>query len=915
MNELPKAYEPQKYEDEIYTRWEKSGFFNPDTCVEKDVCQETNPYFSMVLPPPNVSGTLHIGHASMLAIEDLVTRFKRMNGFKTLWLPGTDHAAIATQAKVEKILIDKGIKEPKKELGRDKFLAEVERFAQESRDIIVNQCKKMGSSMDWSREAYTLDEARNLAVRTVFKKMYDDGLIYRGFRLVNWCPRCQSTLADDEVEYKEQIAKLYTFKYSKDFPIYISTTRPETKLGDTAVAVNPQDGRYAQYIGQEFIIKNFGGGADLKIKIIGEESVDINFGTGAVGVTPAHSHVDYEMAQKNNLPLIKIINEDGKMMETAGSVYRGLSVKEARAKVVEWLKENNLLIEEKEIPNNLSICYRCGFSIEPLPSQQWFVNVNKEFVLPHSEIEGINSGSKVTLKKLMQQVVNNKQITIIPDRFEKIYFHWIDNLRDWCISRQIWYGHRIPVWYCHGLDKGKCLVGCEKPIAAIERPNQCPHCGSVDLVQDPDTLDTWFSSGLWTFSTLGWPNETKDFKAFHPTSLLETGYDILFFWVARMILMTTYTLGVIPFEKVYLHGLVRDEKGRKMSKSLGNVINPLDTIAKFGADATRLSLVLGNTPGNDLKLSEEKVEGFRNFTNKLWNISRFMLINIKAPKLDVQLPKLKTLSDRWIITNLSRVVADVSAMIGKYQFSAAGERLRDFTWNDLADWYLEIAKIEGDKEEILNYILNTILKLWHPFMPFVTEQIWSEVYGKDKILMVEKWPTEELSKQGLIEKLKIVWNKKYLNSTSEFEIIKNIITGIRGLRSDNKIEPVRKLKAIIGAGARLELVQQNSEIIKALARLENLEILSQANKPATAVGFVEGSVEVFIDLVGVVDLEKEKERLQKELQSLEKYIAGIEGKLGNADFVAHAPEVVIKKEKQKLEEAKEKLVKISNQLK
>jgi len=881
MKELPKTYEPQKYEDKIYKKWMDSGFFNPDICEKAKLTDVAKGNFSMVLPPPNVTGTLHIGHASMLAIEDLVTRYKRMQGFKTLWLPGTDHAAIATQAKVEKLLIEKGIKEPKKELGREKFLAEVEKFAQESHDTIVEQCKKMGSSLDWSREAFTLDTERNFAVRTVFKKMYDDGLIYRGYRLVNWCPHCQSTLADDEVEHKDQIAKLYTFKYSKDFPIAIATTRPETKLGDTAVAVNPSDERYAKYIGQEFVIKSFGGGADLKIKIIGEENVDMKFGTGAVGVTPAHSATDYEMAQKNNLPIIKIIDENGQMTKEAGEKYLGKAVKVARAEVVEWLKENDLLEKEEEIPNSLAICYRCGYAIEPLPSKQWFVGVNKEFVLTYSNIDGIKSGEKVTLKKLMQQVVKNQQIQIIPDRFEKTYFHWIDNLRDWCISRQIWYGHRIPVWY-----KG------EEVYSGVDAPT------GEGWSQDSDTLDTWFSSGLWTFSTLGWPNQTKDLKDFHPTSLLETGYDIIFFWVARMILMTTYTLGTIPFEKVYLHGLVRDEKGRKMSKSLGNVINPLDTISKFGADATRLSLLLGNTPGNDLKLSEEKVEGFRNFTNKLWNISRFMLLNIPEPKIDVQLPELKTLSDKWIVGCLNKVVSDASTMIENYQLSAAGERLREFTWGDLADWYLEIAKVEGNKSEILNYILNTVLKLWHPFMPFVTEQIWSEIYGGQRMLIVEKWPKQESTTE----------------STAEFETIRNIVTGIRTLRADNKIEPIKKLDATISAGDKLNLIKENSEVIKILARLENLEILESAKKTTTAAGFVEGGIEVFVELAGAIDLDKEKERLQKEFETLTKYINGIENKLANEEFVKNAPPAVIEKERQKLAEAQIKLDKIEAQL-
>ncbi|MEK9158778.1 MAG: valine--tRNA ligase, partial [Patescibacteria group bacterium] len=613
--ELPKAYNPADYEDKIYQKWEESGLFNPDNLkLAKNAkpCLPAGRPFSIVLPPPNVTGTLHLGHAVMLAIQDVMVRYHRMKGDKTLWLPGTDHAGIATQTKVEKILMKEGLKNPKEELGREKFLARVRKFAQESHDTIVNQCKKMGASLDWSREAFTLDEPRALAVRAVFKKMYDDGLIYRGYRIVNWCPRCQSTLADDEVEHKEQKAKMYTFRYSQDFPFAIATTRPETKLGDTAVAVNPKDKRYKKYIGKTFEIKNFAGGLpteasakagpDLKIKIIGSKEVDMKFGTGALGVTPAHSLVDYKMAQENDLPVIKVIGEDGKMTKEAVQ-YAGLPVLSAREKVVEALRRAGLMEKEEESINNLSVCYRCDTPIEPLPSQQWFISVSSKFKVQSSKIKGVKAGQKTTLKELMQKAVKGGQIKIIPERFKKTYFHWIDNLNDWCISRQIWYGHQIPVWY-----KG------EETYVGVEAPK------GVGWKQDPDTLDTWFSSGLWTFSTLGWPKETADLKTFHPTSVMETGYDILFFWVARMILMTTYVLGEVPFETVYLHGLVRDEQGRKMSKSLGNVIDPLDMVKKYGTDAVRLALLLGNTPGNDMALSEEKIAGFRNFTNKLWNI-------------------------------------------------------------------------------------------------------------------------------------------------------------------------------------------------------------------------------------------------------------------------------------------------------
>ena len=963
MKELAKIYEPKQFENDIYKKWEDSGFFNPDVCVEKGVCKKNAKAFSMVLPPPNVTGILHMGHASMLAIEDTIVRYHRMKGEKTLWLPGTDHAAIATQTKVEKLLMEKGIKEPKVELGREKFLAEVNDFAQKSHDTINNQSKKMGSSLDWSREAFTLDAKRNLAVKTVFKKMYDDELIYRGYRMVNWCPRCHSTLADDEVEYKEQMAKFYTFRYSVDFPIAISTTRPETKLGDTAIAVNPDDERYKQYIGKTFEIKNFGGlpgvasaktGADLKIKIIGDTAVDMTFGTGALGVTPAHSKVDYEMAIKNDLPIIKIIDEDGKMNKEAGKEYEGISVKEARKKVVENLIASGLMIEEKEIPNNLSICYRCSTPIEPLPSNQWFVAVNKKFKFKGKNIKGIKTGDEVTLKELMLTVVENKQIEIIPDRFEKVYFHWIKNLNDWCISRQIWYGHQIPVYYCkQGISNFQFPISnesvatqrlnkkCKKPIVSVEPVKNCPCC-SGEVVQDPDTLDTWFSSGLWTFSTMGYPEKTADFKNFHPTSVLETGYDIIFFWVARMILMTTYTLGDIPFEKVYLHGMVRDDQGRKMSKSLGNSIDPLDMIEKYGTDATRMSTLLGNTPGNDLKLSEEKIAGFRNFTNKLWNISRFMLLNIPEPKKNIKQPKGKSQADKWILNRLAKTVQEITNNLEKYNFSFAGELLRDFTWGELADWYLEIAKIESGfakatpdkvrKFEVLNYILNTILKLWHPFMPYVTETIWQEMYGENEMLMVELWPKvkNKVVSTVILSEAKNPLNNKLGNNSNDkgsfvqgtqddashqFEIIKDVITQIRAMRAENKVEPAKKIKAIISAGNNKKIITKNLEVIKGLARLEDLIVKTKAKKPKKYLGFVVSDIEIYLDLLGDIDVEKEKLRIGKELEETEKYFLSLQGKLSNQDFVAHAPAIVVEKEKIKMQEAEEKLNKLKNQLK
>ncbi|PIT86290.1 MAG: valine--tRNA ligase, partial [Candidatus Magasanikbacteria bacterium CG10_big_fil_rev_8_21_14_0_10_43_6] len=867
MKELEKAYEPQKYEDDIYKKWEESGLFNPDVCIEKGVTREEAESYTIVLPPPNVTGTLHMGHAAMLAIEDVMIRYNRMKGKKTLWVPGTDHAAVATESKVERMLIKEGMSKPKEELGKDAFMQRVHQFAQESHDTIVNQAKKMGASLDWSREAFTLDEVRNKAVRMVFKKMFDDGLIYRGYRVINWSVKGQSTCSDDELVHVERPATLYTFKYSKEFPITIATTRPETKLGDTAVAVHP-DGRWKHYIGQEFTIENFGQeGHTLNIKVFGDEHVDDDFGTGALGVTTAHSPIDFEMYEKqkalgNDIGLIQVIGKDGNMTEHAGSAYAGLSVKEARTNVVEWLRSENLLEQEEDIIQNVGTSDRFKDVVEPIPMTQWFIDVNKKFVLPTSNIEGIADGQEVSLKELMQQVVHNKQIDIVPERFHKTYFSWIDNLRDWCISRQIWYGHQIPVWY-----KG------DEVFCDVLPPE------GEDWEQDTDTLDTWFSSGLWTFSTLldthdvqgesleAWLARSKDYATFHPTQVLETGYDIIFFWVARMILMTTYTLGCIPFETVYLHGMVRDEKGRKMSKSLDNIINPLDMIEKFGTDATRLSLLIGSTPGNDVKLSEEKIAGFRNFTNKLWNISRFMLMNIPEPKMDIGQPEAATEADSWILAELNYLVRTVGEDMDTYMFSQTGERLREFTWSKLADWYLEVAKVEGDKHEILNFILNTLLKLWHPFMPFATEAIWQKVYGEGEMLLVAPWPDLELPK---------------LCDTTEgpnFNLIMEIITTIRSLRSEKGIDPGKMITVILLTKEAQAILDVNASIIRQLARVESLTITDTTEKTHTMVSSIVGLVEVVIDIADSVDIDAEKQRLEKEIAHVEPFVVQLEKKL------------------------------------
>jgi len=750
MNDkLTKPYNPGETEPRIYKLWEDSGFFNPDICIAKGVTKADAPVFSMVMPPPNVTGVLHMGHAMMLTVEDIMVRFKRMQGFRTLWLPGTDHAAIATQSKVEKI-IQKEEGKNRHDLGREELLRRVEAFAKESHDTIVNQVRVMGASTDWSREAFTLDEVRTHAVRTIFKSMYEDGLIYRGQRIVNWDPKGQTTVSDDEVIYEERQAKLYTFKYAPDFPISIATTRPETKVGDTAVAVHPEDARYQQYIGKEYSLTF--AGVPLTIRIIADANVDPAFGTGALGVTPAHSMIDWDMAEKNKLPSIQVINEHAKMMVESPEL-KGKKVGEAREVIVAWLREQGLLEKEEDIKQNISLAERTNGVIEPLPKLQWFIDVNKPFVVKDSKISGIASGSETTLKDIMRLTVEHAQIKIIPDHFTKTYFHWIENLRDWCISRQIWYGHRIPVWYCiSGTESHKSqntkTKECEIPITSVEDIASCPHCGGV-VAQDEDTLDTWFSSGLWTFSTLGWLEKTKDFATYHPTDVLETGYGILFFWVARMILMTGYALGDIPFHTVYLHGTVRDDKGRTMSKSLGNGIDPIDVAQKFGADAGRISLVIGSTPGTDSRIFEDKIKGYKHFANKLWNITRFVETN--APQTADAVATLSE-KDQAIRSELEALVREVTTDMEKYNYHLVAEKLYHYIWHTFADIIVEEAKprLQGADEKekasaqaMLRQVLTTILKLLHPFMPFVTEEIWQILHEGKSLLLVEAWPSPQ----------------------------------------------------------------------------------------------------------------------------------------------------------------------------
>lgn len=864
--DIPKAYNPSDYEEKIYQLWEKSGFFNPDNLL----VPEDAPAYTIILPPPNITDKLHVGHAATIAIEDLLVRYHRLRGFRTLWLPGTDHAAIATQNVVEKKLLKEEGK-TRHDLGREKFLEAVQSFVKVTQSTILEQTRKLGASLDWSRLAFTLDDSRQQAVRRLFVDMYKAGAIYRGERLVNWCPRCHSTLADDEVDHKEELGKLYWIKYG---PFVLATSRPETKLGDTAVAVHPDDKRYQSLIGQEVDIEGVLG--KFKVKIVADKAVDVNFGSGAIKVTPAHSFVDNEIAARHNLVSKKIIDEDGRMMANCGK-YQGLTTKEAREAIVADMQAMGLIdhIEDAYL-HNLSVCYRCGTVIEPLPSKQWFVAVDKKL----ERLEG------KSLKEAALLAAASKQVEFIPNRFAKRYGDWMENLHDWCVSRQIWFGHQIPVWY-----RGEEIyVGEEAPQDA-------------GWLQDRDTLDTWFSSGMWTFSTLGWPNnfingkKTGDLAKFHPTQVLETGYEIITLWVSRMIMMSLFAIGEIPFEKVYLHGMILDKDGKKMSKSKGNGVDPADMIIKYGADALRLSLLTGATPGNDSRFSEEKLEAKRNFINKLWNISRYILSTLEDGDFNQdQAPKVATLADKWILNQLTATIKTVSERLDSCEFSLAAEELDSFTWEKLADWYLEIAKIEGQKSELLVYILRTILKLWHPFIPYVSEAIWSQF--NHSLLLVAKWPA--------------VADGDDINLNSDMDRLVELIKNIRDARSQNSIEPAKKLDAVIvGSVEERAIMEEQVNLIKGLKTgLGKISFASELAPESSSIIILCGALEVH--LLAARDELKEKARLAKEKANLEKMIFSLENKLANAEFKERAPQNIVSAEEDRLATYKQELEKINN---
>ncbi len=893
MKEIEKAYEAVKYEDAIYKKWEKSGAFKAKINKSKEP-------FVISMPPPNATGTLHLGHATMLALEDIMIRHKRMQGIPSLWLPGTDHAAIATQSVVEKKLQEKGIKNPRADLGRKKLLSEIKEFVKDSKDTIRNQIRKMGASCDWEKEKYTLDDDLNHAVNTFFGRLYKDGLIYQGDRIVNWDPNMQTTVADDELEYKEEKAKFYYFKYG---PVVIGTARPETKFSDKVIVVNPKDKRYKHLHGKEFDVEWING--KIHAKVIADPSVDPAMGTGSMTITPSHSLVDFELAGKYKLEKEQIIDFHGNLLPVAGE-FSGMHIAEAREKIVAKLKKKGLLVKiEENYMHNIAVNYRGKGVVEPQIMKQWFVDVNKKVI--------DWKGKKSSIKEVMQDVIRSGMVKIVPKKFDKIYFSYVDNLRDWCLSRQIWWGHQIPIWYKiseedkkiwkkHSESSSYLLQSLGIKILDTRFGDKEPKNGV--WIRDPDTLDTWFSSALWTFSTLGWPKHTVDFKYFHPTSVLETGYDIIFFWVAKMILASTYCLRsdglpeekCIPFKTVYLHGLIRDINGQKMSKSKPETcIDPLDMIAKYGTDAVRLSLIVGNTPGNDMRLYEEKIAGYRNFVNKIWNASRFALLNIADADIDTSEihKKAKSRADKWILTNLNRLIKEVDKDINNYRFSDAATKIYDFAWLKYCDWYLETTKGEHINPPVLLYVLKEILKLLHPFTPFVTEAIWSHL-NSENMLINEAWP---------IANAKLNFAKE----SGEMEMVHEIITTIRSVRSEKKVPPSQKIDAVIYAGVWTKTLEDKKEPIIRMGRLNTLSIHTEGPKINNAVWKYVGGMDLYLPVENLVDIEKEKEHLLKALKITGDKIATIKTKLSNKNFLEKAPKDVVEKEKKAFADLEEEL--------
>ncbi len=857
---MDSKYNPKDFEDRIYDEWIAKKSFTAKVNPEKE------PY-TIVLPPPNITGQLHMGHALDQTLQDVLIRWKRLQGYEALWLPGTDHASIATEVRVLKSIEEKeGI--TKEELGRDEFLRRAWEWRDEYGRIIVNQMKKLGSSCDWDKERFTMDAGCNKAVTEVFIRLYEKGLIYRGNRLINWCPDCKTTLSDAEVEHEEKPGHFYHINYQvkdSDEMLEIATTRPETMIADTGVAVNPNDERYKHLIGKTCILPLVG----RELPIIADDYVDLEVGTGALKVTPAHDPNDFEIGIRHNLDKINIFNEDATMNENAGK-YQGMDRYTCRKEIVKDLETGGHLVMIKDHAHNVGTCYRCNTVIEPRVSDQWFVEM-------------------APLAAPAMDVVKDSTLKIVPDRFSKVYMHWLENIRDWCISRQLWWGHRIPAFYCES---------CPEMIVAAEMPTVCPKCGGTHFRQDEDVLDTWFSSALWPFSTLGWPDKTPELDYFYPTNVLVTGYDIIFFWVIRMVFSALDEMGEVPFEHVFLHGLVRDAQGRKMSKSLGNGVDPLDIIDQYGADALRFMLATGNSPGNDLKFQIERVESSRNFANKLWNASRFVIMGLEENDLTLTGNETLTLADKWILSRLNTVTQDVTTSLDKFELGLAANKIYEFTWNEYCDWYIELAKkrLYGEDQtekqtvqKVLITVLKDILRLLHPFMPFITEEIWAHMPGTKSLLVTDQWPVQD---------------EKWLdmNSEKQMEIVMEAIKNLRNVRAEMDVVPSRKAKCMIVA-SDVEIGNQlleNAEYLMTLASCSEVTIIhSKSEVPEDAVSTVVYGAELFLPLADLIDFEKEMERLKKEKSKLESEVERVAKKLSNEGFVKKAPPALIEEEKSK----------------
>ena len=875
IHTLESKFNPKDFEDKIYKNWEESGYFKPSEDKSK------KPY-TIVIPPPNITGKLHMGHALDETIQDLLIRYKRMQGYNTLWLPGTDHAAIATEAKVVAKLKEEGIS--KEDLGREEFLNRAWEWKKEYGGIIINQIKKLGCSCDWDRERFTMDEELSNAVKHVFVELYNKGLIYKGKKMINWCPYCKTSISDAEVEYEEEPTHLWHIKYKvkgeENRYVIVATTRPETMLGDTGVAVHPADERYKDLVGKTVILPIM----NKEIPVVADEFVEKEFGTGAVKLTPAHDPNDYESGERHGLEVVEVFDETGKMNDLVPE-YEGMDLYEAREKIVEKLKEIGALVKIEDYTHNVGKCYRCHHRIEPKISEQWFVKMD-------------------TLAKPAIDAVRNGEVKFIPERFDKTYFNWMENIRDWCISRQLWWGHRIPAYYCKE---------CGNMQVSESEITKCNKCGSKNIEQDDETLDTWFSSALWPFSTLGWPEQTEDFKYFYPTDTLVTGYDIIFFWVARMIFSAIEHTGKAPFKNVFIHGIVRDSQGRKMSKSLGNGIDPIEVIDKYGTDALRFSLILGISPGNDIRYMPEKLEAASNFANKLWNASKFVLGNLENYK-EIEFKDIKddlTYADKWILSKLNVLVAEITNNIDGFELGVFAQKIYDFIWNEFCDWYIEMVKPrlynENDKTKLaamytLNKVLADSLKLLHPIMPFITEEIYTKLYNNDESIMISKWPEYDN-------------NLNYEKEIQAVEELKNIIIGIRNIRVQRNVHPSKKSKLIFVTSDLKETVKDSEPWLLKLGFGSEIQVKDNKEEiPQNAMAVLANGVELYMPFEELVDIVEEKERLQKEKERLQSEIQRATKMLSNPGFVNKAPAEKIQEEKDKKAKYEDMLVLVESRL-